>query len=394
MDEFSKYFDNKRFIQWIHNPNDELNTYWETYIREHPSEKKNIIKTRLVIRQLKSKQEKITREEAANLHSCIILKMNRENELSFTSRYLFPLLKYAAVALLLISIGAILYYQYTKNHYLTKYFPVEDIHFNEEARLILSDGEQVTLNTIENTVEYEKNGQIVINKKDTIERIKKSAVAEMNQLIIPYGKNSFVKLPDSTMVFLNAGSSLIYPTIFTGKTREVFLVGEAYFHVAHNPECPFVVKINDLTIKATGTEFNVSAYPTDKIIETVLVEGTVVVMENAFKINKKDVVLTPNSLASFNRESQETIIKQVDIENYTAWRLGYLNFHSEEMSRIISRLERYYNIKIFLDNPLMGKRHITGKLVLKEEKEKVLEVLASAAKADLFKLNDNIYGLR
>jgi len=394
MDDFLKYFDNKDFVKWVYNPDKELNSYWETFLLKNPAERKNINKACIILKQFKSKQERITREEAADLHSSILLKFYKENELSFTRRYFYPLFKYAAMALILICIGAILYYQYTKDQYLTKYFPIENIHFDEDARLILSNGEQVTLNTKETTVEYEESGKIVINRKDTINRMKKSAVVEMNQLIIPYGKNSSVKLPDSTIVYLNAGSSLMYPTVFTGKTREVFLIGEAYFNVAQNPECPFVVNINDLTIKATGTEFNVSAYPTDKIIETVLVEGTVVITENAFKIHKKDMVLSPNDLAVFNRELLETTISQVNVENYTAWRLGYLNFQSEEMSRVISRLERYYNIKIFLDNPLIGRRLITGKLVLKKESEKVLEVLASASKTDLFKLNENTYGLK
>ena len=394
MDDFLKYFEDERFIQWVLNPSDELNNYWKNRISENHTERKKIQTARLILQQLKSKQQKINREEASILYSEIACKLNNNNKKPFIRRYLFPFLRYAAVALIFLSLGILMFNQYNKKLQLAKYFPIETIQLEDEARLILSDGKKITLFEKESTIEYAESGKIIINRKDTIAKQKESPVTEMNQLIMPYGKSSSIRLPDGTVVYLNAGSTLMYPNVFREKEREVFLLGEAYFEVAYNPKMPFVVKTNELTITALGTIFNVSAYPTDKIIETVLVEGEVIVSENSFKLRKKEIVLKPNDLASFNRESLESDIRPVDVENYTAWRLGYLNFQSEELNRIVIRLERYYNIKIFLDNPVMSNSRITGKLILKEEKEKVLEVLASAAKSQLFTLNESTYGLR
>lgn len=216
----------------------------------------------------------------------------------------------------------------------------------------------------------------------------------MNQLIVPYGKQSSIRLPDGTMAYLNAGSRLMYPAVFSGKNREVFLLGEGYFEVSHNPQKPFVVKTNDINVVALGTVFNVSAYPADKIIETVLINGQVVIRDNSFHIFKKDLVLKPNDLVSFNRESLETVSKQVNTNEYVAWHEGYLNFQSVDLSRIILKVERYYNVRIMLENPMLGARSITGKLLLKDDKEKVMEALASSARVELFKINETAYGLK
>jgi ferric-dicitrate binding protein FerR (iron transport regulator) len=186
----------------------------------------------------------------------------------------------------------------------------------------------------------------------------------------------------------------VYPAQFRDKTREVFLTGEGYFEVAHNPHIPFVVKTNDISINARGTSFNISAYPTDKSVETVLVEGSVVLKENNSNIFRKDIEMKPGELAWFDRESQETSVEVVNVSSFVAWHKGYLQFESTELNRIVLKLERYYNIKIYLDNPTLAVRRITGKLMLREEKEKVLGVLASTSGIALLKINETTYNLK
>jgi ferric-dicitrate binding protein FerR (iron transport regulator) len=213
----------------------------------------------------------------------------------------------------------------------------------------------------------------------------------LNQLVVPFGKNSSIRLPDGTIASLNAGSRLIYPSKFEGKNREVYLIGEGFFEVSHNADMPFIVKTSDLQVEVLGTKFNLSAYPSDSFIETVLVEGKVKLIENAFQIVKGNFVLEPNQLASYNRENAETKIAHVDVRNYVAWHHGYLNFESSDLSRIVKKLERYYNIQIRLGDPMLGSRTISGKLKLKEEIDGVLTALASTASAELVKINESIY---
>ena len=106
---------------------------------------------------------------------------------------------------------------------------------------------------------------------------------------------------------------------------------------------------------------------------------------------KKEFILKPNYLATFNRETLVTTSRQVDANQYVTWHKGILNFQSTDLNNIIIKVERYYNIKVLLDNPTLGTRSITGKLMLKEEKEAVLEVLASTARVELHKIDENTY---
>jgi len=263
------------------------------------------------------------------------------------------------------------------------------MHDQEEARLILSDGQIITLDQKESLVEYDNKGKVIINSRDTIAVTKESSPEDVNQLIMPS-----VLLPDGTRAYVNSGSRLVYPSAFRGRTREVFLMGEAYFEVAPNPKTPFVVRTNYLNIVATGTVFNVSAYPADKWIETVLVEGKVMLRENSSRLQRREIEMKPGEAVSYNRETLETSVYPVNTSDYVTWHLGYLNFHSTDLNRVVVKLERYYNIRIYLDNPLLGMRRITGKLELRDDRQMVLEVLASTSQSELFMINENTYGLK
>jgi transmembrane sensor len=394
MDDFLGYFENEKFVRWVYNPDQEGNNFWNDWFMAHPEERKDAEFARLVLLQLKSKEEKDNTIEAAAIYAKMIGKLGKSNRETSFRRLFISFMRYAAVAVLFLSLGIFLTYRMNQKQNFGLEQSMTVIQGNSESQLILSDGRKIALQAKESRVEYGTEGKIVINHKDTIDSHSQSLETEMNQLIVPYGKNSSIRLPDGSVAYLNAGSRLMYPTVFSKKNREVFLLGEGYFEVSHNPGKPFVVKTNDLSIVALGTFFNVSAYPADKIIETVLVKGQVVLRDNSFRIFKKDYVLKPNELATFNRETQETKARQVDIADYVAWHEGYLNFQSADLSRIILRLERYYNIKLILENPMLGTRSITGKLVLKEDKDRVLEVLASTARAELFKINESTYGLK
>jgi len=395
MDQFLHYFEDQHFVDWALCPTPELNSFWDTYLNEHPDEKKEIEYARVLLSQLKQKKENEECDEIASLYARITQQIDRRRtKKSLLREFIFPLLKYAAVAFIFLSLGVLLVNQRNNSRVLAQYQALKVENNETEARLILSDGGKILLHENESTVEYDQKGKIIINHKDTIRQKSSSLQNEMNQLVIPFGKNSSIRLPDGTRVFLNAGSILVYPAHFRDKTREVFLTGEAYFEVAHNPKIPFVVKTNDISIVAMGTSFNISAYPTDRSVETVLVEGSVVVKENNTNIFRKDIEMKPGELAGFDRESQETSVVVVNVSSYVAWHKGYLQFESTELNRIVLKLERYYNIKIYLDNPTLGVRRITGKLMLRDEKEKVLGVLASTSGISLLKINETTYNLK
>ena len=130
-----------------------------------------------------------------------------------------------------------------------------------------------------------------------------------NEVIVPFGSKSRILLPDGSEVWLNAGSKLTYSMNYGRKLREVNLVGEGYFKVAHNPAKPFIVQASKVRIKALGTEFNVKAYPDENVIETILVKGSVVIDKsetsgnNSNKISQS-IVLKPGQKARIYKEPE------------------------------------------------------------------------------------------
>ncbi len=394
MDKFLKYFEDQQFVRWVLKPDQKLDDYWQDYIKSNSSEKKQIELARLLILQLRSKKEHNSETEAIELFSEIVQKLGPRNKKTVIRRIGLAVLKYAAVGILFFSLGIAVYYYQNTNQFdgISEQLGLVQDHNN--SQLILGDGKNVSIIEKESEIEYQANGNIVINNQDTVHAVSGSQKQELNQLVVPNGKNSSIKLSDGTVAFINAGSRLVYPSFFEGKKREVFLFGEGFFEVAHNTDMPFIVKTVELEIEVLGTKFNVSAYPSDNIIETVLVEGKVRIKESGFQFMKNEYILNPNQRAAYNRKNSEVNISQVDVMNYVAWHEGYLNFEASALNRITKKLERYYNIKIQLSEPMLGMRTITGKLKLNEETESVLKVLANTASAELVKLNESTYVIK
>ena len=395
MDKFLKYFENKQFVQWVLSPDEELNSYWKDYCRNNPSEKSEIELARLLVLQFQSKKDlKYSSDtETVKIFSEIVEKLEENNKKKSLHRVGLAILKYAAVAIIFFSLG-ILYFNQKPSEFVELSKQLAVVQEQNNSQLILGDGEKVALLEKKSEIEYRKNGNIVINKQDTVQVFGKSQDIGINQLIVPFGRNSSVKLPDGTVAYLNAGSRLVYPVRFEGDKREVFLFGEGFFDVTHNAEMPFVVIANELEVEVLGTKFNISAYPSDNIVETVLVEGKVKIKETGFHVMSSDYILKPNQQATYYRKSEKTEIRQVNVMNYVTWHQGYLNFESLDLIRIVKKLERYYNIRIQLNNPMLGVRRITGKLKLDEKSDKVLKVLAKTATVELVKLNQSTYELK
>ncbi len=394
MDDFLKYFENKELVNWVLNPTPELDKFWIDYIKNNPEEKKNIEFSRMLIQRLQSKKETYSETESIELFSGIIKKLEPGKKKTKFRKLVLQSIKYAAVGILFFFLG-VKFYDYQKPKRVDMIGEVISFEQNQQsAQLILSDGKKVFIPEKESKIEYRQNGQIVINKRDTIQVESVSANKELNHLFVPFGRNSSVTLPDGTIAFLNAGSQLDYPDSFKGKKREVSLNGEGFFEVAHNAEKPFIVKTHNMNVEVLGTKFNLSAYASDNIVETILLEGKVKLKKSGFSLLGNDQILTPNQRAVFYIENGKTTISEVDVSNYISWREGYLNFEALALNRVTKRLERYYNIKIDINDPFLAMKTITGKLTLNEEPEKVLDVLAKTASIEIIKINQSKYILK
>jgi ferric-dicitrate binding protein FerR (iron transport regulator) len=219
------------------------------------------------------------------------------------------------------------------------------------------------------------------------------------------GSKSTIVLPDSTVIKLNSDSYLRYPTSFTGMNRQVYFEGEAFFKVKTGLPFPFYVNTGNISIKVTGTEFNVKSFPDDQFIETTLISGSIIIEEfDEEKQSKNQVVLNPNQLAVYHKSTskleitdlvvEKEIVKEIipkkaalvttevpiikSPELTTAWTDDNLVIYHERLDELSTRLERWYNVKIeIIDEEL--KEHRYKATFESETIEEALDALRNAA---------------
>jgi transmembrane sensor len=224
----------------------------------------------------------------------------------------------------------------------------------------------------------------------------------INEISVPLGSKTVVLLGDGTKIWLNSGSSLKYPQKFQGNSREVVLSGEAFFDVKKDARKPFIVKTSALNIKVLGTTFNVKSYPEEGTIETTLVNGAVTITKSNTDLKCKDAIfLKPNQRATYIKEEGKLILadiekkvvkaepiievgqkrkekmilsNNIDIVPFTAWKDDKLVFKNEEFESLCTKLERWYNVKINIDDPELKKYHYTG-ILQKETINDVIEII-------------------
>lgn len=193
----------------------------------------------------------------------------------------------------------------------------------------------------------------------------------MQTVSAPFGQNAQLTLGDGSKVWLNAGSTLHFPTRFTGNKRLVSLEGEGFFEVQVDKEKPFIVSTSDYTIKALGTSFNVHAYKQSKEFETALLTGKVEVSNHE---NTQRITLLPNNRVVLSNNKLITL--PIQSPDYFLWREGIISF-DESLAEVLDKLELYFNVKIQVKNKhaLQSKQHCTGKFRTRDGLDHILNVL-------------------
>ncbi|MFA6767222.1 MAG: FecR family protein [Parabacteroides sp.] len=173
-----------------------------------------------------------------------------------------------------------------------------------------------------------------------------------------------VQLPDGTRVQMGAGSTLTYPAVFEGKTREVTLTGQAFFDVARNHQKPFIVHASDMSIQAVGTAFEVFSYDVEDKSEAILVNGKIKVgIKDKNTGSTKEYSVTPDTKLVYDKLSGAVTTGYVEADKYTSWRKQrVLSFENEQLSMIIPRLEQWYGRKIMCQKDLSERYRFTFKV--------------------------------
>lgn len=285
--------------------------------------------------------------------------------------------KIAAAAMLIMIAGGLLYVQQRSPENLTANVYKNDVApGGNKALLILADGSKISLDEAANHQLATQSG-IRITKTGTGQLVyatadqTKTAASSLNTISTPRGGQYQVTLADGTKVWLNASSSLTYPSGFANtKQRQVTLKGEAYFEVAKDKLHPFFVKTDRQTVKVLGTHFNISSYEDDKITKTTLLEGLVSVNP----IGKEEQIIHPGQQAVLN--GGDIAVKEANTEEAMAWKNGYFRFNDEDIKSVMRKLSRWYSIDVQYEGEV-SVEGFTGKISRFKPISEVLNALES-----------------
>lgn len=312
----------------------------------------------------------------------------RKKKVSYAKYY-----RYAAVFIGLLVLGSIgiNYIQELEEPFESDLKNVQKLIIEDKDIILqLANGKREKINVGANQKIVNEHGQLLGIQQNEQLVYKNNTTPESltyNTISVPYGKRFQLVLSDGTKVHLNAGSSLKYPVKFIpGKERKVFMQGEVFFDVAKVSGHSFVVNTADIDIEVLGTKFNVSSYPEDNTINTVLVEGSVNVMA-AGEVSKNATVLVPKQKASWDKLQKNISVEQVDPYTYIGWMDGKFVFNDTPFKTIIEKLERNYNVKFENRYKELENRRFTSSFDI-EDIDKILQIFSKYMEFD-YSITDN-----
>ena len=238
------------------------------------------------------------------------------------------------------------------------------------AVLTLADGSQIVLDSLgngqiaqqSNTTISNKDGKLIYNSQ-------KGATTVYNTMSTPKAQKYNLQLADGTKVWLNASSSIKFPTAFSGKTREVSITGEAYFEVSSDKSKPFIVDAGGMKVEVLGTHFNINSYDDEEVIRTTLLEGSVVINQNM-----KSKKLYPGQQAVVNTIGDISLEKNVNLSQVMSWKNGLFYFENSSLQEVMRELSRWYDVDVVYVNGI-PKRNFEGEIQRNLKLSEVLRIL-------------------
>ncbi len=217
-----------------------------------------------------------------------------------------------------------------------------------KAILTLADGSTIVLDEAQNgNLAQQGNTKVIKLDGKLAYNATNAGTGEIlyNTISTPRGGQYQVELPDGSKVWLNAASSLHFPTAFAGKERRVEISGEAYFEIAKNKSMPFIVSVNNAEIQVLGTHFNVMAYNDEDAVKTTLLEGAI-----KFASDNNSSLLKPGQQVQLTKERQLKVVSNVDVDEVVAWKNGMFHFEYATLGTVTRQLARWYDVDIVNQN--------------------------------------------
>jgi len=289
----------------------------------------------------------------------------------------------AASVLLILSVGIPLYLSYQNKDREQSLAITTDIYGGgKRAILTLADNKQVVLDSV-------FRGEIArtagVSVRTTSEgRLKyvveggnrgDNAPLEYNTISTPAGSEYQVQLSDGTVVWLNALSSIRFPTSFRDNERRIEVTGEVYLEVARNARAPFRVTTGDQTVEVLGTVFNIDGSSQRGVVRTTLVEGSIRVQSKAVN---KSLVLKPGQQSLISSDQNEITVREVDLEEAVAWKNGYFLFVDDSLKNIMDEVSRWYDVEIVYERSETTSHKFSGTISRAKSLSQTLRMLELA----------------
>ncbi len=264
----------------------------------------------------------------------------------------------AAAVMLLVSGSAYLWMNHHKNEppvaAAGKPLPHDVLPGGNKAILTLANGGTIILDSTANgTLAQQGNASVVKLANGQLAYTtagKETGPVLYNTMTTPRGGQYKIQLPDGTDVWLNAASSITYPTAFTGSERTVTVTGEVYFEVAKDKAKPFHVKVNNLFVDVLGTHFNINSYGDETAVKTTLLEGSVKITAG-----KENRMLRPGEQAQV-AQHRVTVVSNADIDQVMAWKNGLFNFNKLSLQEVLRQLSRWYDVEVVYQGTLTPRK--------------------------------------
>ncbi len=254
----------------------------------------------------------------------------------------------------------------------------------EKATLTLANGRKIALDDVPVGVLAEQGavtiskpgeGSLVYHLDDLTGRSPGREAVEYHTISTPVGGKYRVVLPDGSRVWLNAATTLRYPTRFEGAQRRVELKGEAYLEVntlgRNGERVPFQVLSGDQLVEVLGTHFNINSYEDEKIAKTTLLEGSIRVRSVA---GGRELKLVPGQRSELSANGELKLFKDADMEEAVAWKDDFFSFNGSDVRSVMRQISRWYDVEVQFE-PGLPREHMTGYISRKVPLSRVVTML-------------------
>lgn len=381
---YDDFLNDDFFINSKNNPTRESSEFWNLFESSTPINIEEYNKALLTLSLINKETEKLSESDNLDLWNHIETSISIKKNKRRKGRNLLIISTIAAsILIILLALPKIFVPDRNINTDISLFAKETKSDYNSthNTQLILSTDKTVELKEKESDIQYNTE-EIKANGQG----IPKEEISNFNQLIVPRGKRSQIKLSDGSHLYVNSGTRVIYPASFDSEIREIYVDGEIYIDVVSDGR-PFWVKTDKMAVEVLGTRFNVMSYENENTKRVTLVQGKIKITGE----NHEPTIVSPSMM--YELKDGISTLQEVDVNFFTSWMKGIHYYQSNKLEEIIIQLSRYYGAKIECEDDV--KNYVcSGKIDINDPLDKVLENIAYVLPIKVEKMNDNLYQIK